>query len=110
MYELELENAVSEIHQACENRNGSRSPFFFIVGAGISAPTIPIASEIEAECKAIAINQKRANEPKSKNPLDSYSHWFEAAWPNAEQRQQYLRKKIERRLISPAALRLAHLL
>ena len=110
MYELELEDAVSEIHQACEDRNGSRSPFFFIVGAGISAPTIPIASEITSECKNIAIRQKRTNEPKCKSSLDSYSHWFELAWPNAEQRQQYLRKKIERKLISPAALRLAHLL
>ncbi|HEY2912753.1 MAG TPA: tetratricopeptide repeat protein [Candidatus Angelobacter sp.] len=110
MYELDLESAVSEIHQACEGKPGSQSPFFFIVGAGLSAPTIPIASEIEQECREIARGRNRLGEPKSKSFLESYSHWFEQAWPHAQQRQEYLRKKIENRQISPAALRLAHLL
>jgi tetratricopeptide (TPR) repeat protein len=110
MYELDLESAVSEIHQACEGKPGSHSPFFFIVGAGLSAPTIPIASEIEQECREIARGRNRLGEPKGKSFLESYSHWFEQAWPHAQQRQEYLRKKIENRQISPAALRLAHLL
>ncbi|HET9280952.1 MAG TPA: tetratricopeptide repeat protein [Candidatus Angelobacter sp.] len=110
MYELSVENAVSEIAQACEGRLGKQSPFFFIVGAGISAPTIPLASEIESECKAIAAKYNRSIEPKSKNAIDSYSHWFELAFPNAEQRQKYLREKIQGKLISPAVFRLAHLL
>ncbi|HEX3092154.1 MAG TPA: SIR2 family protein, partial [Candidatus Angelobacter sp.] len=110
MYELDLESAVSEISQACENRPGKQSPFFFIVGAGISAPTIPLASEIELECKAIAAKHRRSGEPESKSPIDSYSHWFELAFPNAEQRQRYLRSKIQGKLISPAVFRLAHLL
>jgi hypothetical protein len=110
MYELDLESAVSEITQACEARLGRLSPFFFIVGAGISAPTIPLATDIESECKAVAARHGRSAEPKNKNPIDTYSHWFELAFPNPEQRQRYLRKKIQGKQISPAVFRLAHLL
>jgi tetratricopeptide (TPR) repeat protein len=110
MNELELQSSISEIRQACENRPGKQSPFFFILGAGISAPTIPLASEIESECKAIAALHGRTVEPKIKTQIESYSHWFGLAFPNAEQRQQYLRKKIQGKLISPAVFRLAHLL
>jgi tetratricopeptide (TPR) repeat protein len=110
MHELGLEGAASEIVQACEGRPGRQSPFFFIVGAGISAPTIPLASEIELECKVLARKHERFVEPKAKSPIDTYSHWFELAFPNAEQRQRYLRDKIQGKLISPAVFRLAHLL
>ncbi len=54
MRELELETAMGEIHQVCEDKLRSQSPFFLIVGAGISSPPLPLASKIQAECKAKA--------------------------------------------------------
>ena len=87
-----------------------RLPFFFLVGAGISHPPIPLASQIEQHCNAIAKKYGRAEEPIRKKPIDTYTHWFEKAYPNRIQRQAYLRKLIERKTISHANFRLAHLL
>src|SRR5262249_42755810 len=42
--------------------------------------------------------------------LDLYSTWFGRAYPGARQRQQYLRSLIEKKPLSLASLRLAHLL
>jgi hypothetical protein len=55
-----LESAISHILQACneskenENTKQKKKPFFFLVGAGISHPNIPLAPEIERDCKRIA--------------------------------------------------------
>ena len=110
MPETDFNAAMSEIRQACENSENAQYPFFVIAGAGVSAPTIPLAAEIEAECRGIAVRYSRNSEPTHKTTLDTYSHWFGSAFPHAEQRQRYLRDKIENRLISPAVFRLAHLL
>lgn len=110
MYEIEVQSAISEICQACDGGPGARAPFFFIVGAGISAPTIPLAAEIESECRSVALAHQRTTEPRGKSAIECYSHWFELAFPHAEQRQQYLKEKIKGKLISPAVFRLAHLL
>jgi tetratricopeptide (TPR) repeat protein len=109
---LDLRTAASHIKQACdENRESKwRSPFFFMVGAGISHPPVPLASDIEAECKEVALKYGRMELPAGKRALDTYSHWFGTAFPQPIQRQRYLRKLIEGKQISHANLRLAHLL
>ena len=108
---IDLDTAASQIQQACEDKQFNRQgPFFFLVGAGISYPPIVLASEIEEECKSIAKKYSRLDEPARKSPLDTYSHWFSRAFPQAIQRQRYLRKLIEGKTISQANLRLAHLL
>ncbi len=108
--EIDLETAVSEIKQACDESPDGKPPFFIIAGAGVSMPSVPLASEIAQECKAIAVKNNRATEPTSKLPLDVYSHWFERAFPQASQRQRYFKKLIENKPISHANFRLAHLL
>jgi len=109
---IELETAVSEIRQACDevSDNAQRSPFFLIVGAGISYPPVPLAPQIIADCKRIANRYKRARELAGDSTLDQYSHWFSLAYPSARMRQRYLRSLIERKPLSQASLRLAHLL
>lgn len=107
---IDINRAVSEIKQACEeSQKEGRQPFFFLVGAGISYPPIPLASEIIEKCKAIAIEHGRTSELSGK-PIDIYSHWFQQAYPHSSQRQRYLRRLIEGKPISEANFRLAHLL
>jgi tetratricopeptide (TPR) repeat protein len=108
---ISIETAVDEILQACEDE-APRLPFFFLVGAGISHPSVPLASEIEAYCRELAMKRGRRPPAAEENPtgLDSYSYWFEAAYPQAKGRQRYLRNLIVVKPISHANLRLAHLL
>lgn len=108
--EIDLATAISEIKQACEETEDGKSPFFIIAGAGISAPIIPLASEIACECKEIAAKHNRTAEPVMKSALDIYSHWFEAALPHASQRQRFFKERIVGKPISHANFRLAHLL
>jgi tetratricopeptide (TPR) repeat protein len=112
MKTLDIKTAASHIKQACDDSRQSkhRSPFFFLVGAGISHPPIPLASEIEAKCKAIAAKHKRTAEPADTRAIEKYSHWFGTAFPQPVQRQTFLRQLIENKPISHANLRLAHLL
>lgn len=109
---LELNPAVMEIRQACEElgADAHRSPFFLIVGAGISHPPVPLAASIIDHCQGVAKRYDRAQPPSGQQTLDQYSHWFSRAYPGARQRQQYLRSLIERKPLSLSSLRLAHLL
>jgi len=109
---VSLEAAVSEIQQACEGAGGdpTRSPFFLIVGAGISYPQVPLAATLVDHCKEVANKYGRFQEPQQDRALDVYSHWFDLAYPHPRQRQQYLRDLIKDQPISLANLRLAHLL
>lgn len=109
---LGLNAAVMEIRQACDELGSEahRSPFFFITGAGISYPPVPLAATIIEHCKSVAQRYKRVGAPTGAQTLDAYSHWFGCAYPGARQRQQYLRSLIERKPLSLASLRLAHLL
>ena len=106
---IELDKAVSRIKQACDGCH-SPSPFFFMVGAGISFPSVPLAAEIVSRCKEKAAEFGRDDEPPTSDPIDLYSHWFENAYGDAGQRQRYLRELIEDKPITQANLRLAHLL
>lgn len=108
---IELDDAVSRIKQACEGREkDSPSPFFFMVGAGISHPSVPLAYDVIAHCKETARSYRRTNEPSKTNTLDQYSHWFQTAYAEPDQRQRYLRGLINGRPITHANFRLAHLL
>src|SRR5437773_2182640 len=101
---MDLNTAVNQIHQACERPSGGL-PFFFLVGAGISSPPIPLASQIEEQCKQVALAYDRTDHPVGGARLDTYSHWFQRAYPQRIQRQEYLRGLIENKPISHANLR-----
>ena len=51
----DLGSAIGEIRQACEElgADAHRSPFFMIVGAGISYPPVPLAANIIEHCRQI---------------------------------------------------------
>lgn len=87
-----------------------RLPFFFLVGAGISFPDVPLAGDITKQCKAYAQKFNIVTEPAASGSMESYSHWFDRAYPHPKQRQMYLRSLIEKKPISLANFRLAHLL
>ena len=109
---IDLETAVDHILRACKaGHKKGHSPFFFLVGGGISFPPIPLASEIVEHCKAkVAKECTRTTEPPGKQLLDIYSHWFDKAYPQPCDRQEYLRELIEGKPVSHANLYLAHLL
>jgi tetratricopeptide (TPR) repeat protein len=115
---IELDEAVSRIKQACEDQDLVRSPFFFMVGAGISCPSVPIATDVISHCKEVSSRHGRNAEPPSSkdvkkdsgDQLDDYSYWFQNAYGEPKQRQGYLQKLIEGKPITHANFRLAHLL
>ena len=112
MQTIDLKNAVMQIFQIVDQhaKRGERSPFFFIAGAGVSNPPIPLAGEIEEQCKQEARKYDDSSPLPSKAPMDSYSHWMGKAYPSPEGLQTYLREMMQRKPISKANLRLAHLL
>jgi len=81
-----------------------------MVGAGISYPSVPLARDIVESCKEKARGYDRTEEPKEKNSIGVYSHWFQTAYAEPDQRQEYLRGIIEGKPITHANFRLAHLL
>ena len=108
---IELDEAVSRIKQACEDRvSDSHSPFFFMVGAGLSYPSVPLAPDIVSKCKEVAQHYGRGNELAEKNALDTYSYWFQTAYAEPKRRQKYLHDLIHGKPITHANFRLAHLL
>ncbi|MCE5180518.1 MAG: tetratricopeptide repeat protein [Betaproteobacteria bacterium] len=103
-----LDTAVNDILSACREakENGDQSPFFFMIGAGVSSPQIPASAEVIEHCR------KKVADGGSdkKSAMDEYSFWLDKAYPQPKQRTGYLRKLIENRKISQANFRLAHLL
>lgn len=95
--------------RAAKEKTGRR-PFFFLVGAGLSYPDVPLSSDITKQCKLYAQRFNITSEPANSAALDTYSHWFDQAYPHPKQRQIYLRSLIENKPISVANFRLAHLL
>jgi hypothetical protein len=112
MQTISLKTAASEIRQACIDAGDDprQSPFFVIVGAGISYPPVPLAPAIIEHCKTVAGATDRAAGGEFDKPLEAYSRWMGLAYRQAKQRQKYLRDLIDNRPISLANLRLAHLL
>lgn len=103
---LTLRAAAAEIHAAYRNRELGQ-PFFFIVGAGLSAPTVPLAGAIAEHCRSqVGLVD---DGPAVSDPLDVYSHWFDRAYPQAADRQRYLKSLIQDKPIPNATLRLGHI-
>jgi tetratricopeptide (TPR) repeat protein len=113
MRKLLVGAAAREIKQACL-RAKARSeppPFSFVVGAGLSYPPVLLASQIVEHCRQEARSWEPADEPSAGTALlDVYSYWFGRAYPQAADRQSYLREMMEKAHISRANFRLAHLL
>lgn len=81
-----------------------------MVGAGISSPSVPLAMDIVSDCKLVAHTYGRTAEPAGRNGIDLYSHWFQTAYSEPYQRQEYLLNLIDGKPITHANFRLAHLL
>lgn len=109
MHLLSPAQAVSEIVQAVTDPDFP-ARFFFMLGAGISVPSVPLARQIQEHCMSKAKVAGHETPTSDLLPIETYSYWFEKAFPNRIQRQQYLRSLIEDKPISAANLRLAHLL
>lgn len=111
---MPLEEAIREIKKAYgpEMKKAGFPPFFFVVGAGISSPSIPLARGIINECEKRILDQ----EGKSPQPanfidvLDEFSNRFQKAMPQSHMRQNYLRVLIEGKAISYAKFLLARIL
>ena len=103
---LSLRAAVSEIRAAYRSRELGH-PFFFIVGAGLSAPTVPLAGAIAEHCKSQV--DPGDDVPAVSDPLDVYSYWFDRAYPQPADRQRYLKRLIQDKPIPNSTLRLAHI-
>lgn len=108
---IELDEAAGRIKQACEDRESdSHHPFFFMVGAGLSYPSVPLAADIVSKCKEVAQHYGRGNELAEKDALDTYSYWFQTAYAEPKRRQKYLHELIHGKPVTHANFRLAHLL
>ena len=108
---LDLKTAVYEIHSAYDEQPAHRQPFFFVVGAGIASPSVPLSRDIIQHCREkVGVRADSADEPPVANRLGTYSYWFDKAYPQPADRQRYLRGLIENKPLSAASLRLAHVL
>ncbi|MGB2711915.1 MAG: SIR2 family protein [Conexibacter sp.] len=115
---LDVEAAIEELAYTLlryeAEGKAATDAFFWLVGAGISVPQIPLAGDIVRRCQAILrLDEERMRIAASsvpERPSARYAHWFEHALPQPSQRQDLLRELIAGQPISPANLRLAHLL
>lgn len=91
-------------------RHGAPSPYFFVCGAGISVPSVPLAWQIQEACRERAISLGLATGEAPTDAAGAYSYWLEQAFPDPDQRRAYFRGAIEGKPLTDANLRLAHLL
>ncbi|PRD10988.1 hypothetical protein CQ058_08095 [Bacillus sp. MYb56] len=86
------------------------NPFFFIVGAGISSGSVPVASEIITRCKnKLNVKDGEINVLRG-DSAEEYSQWLQQAFPHSISRQNFFRNLIENKQITTANFKLAHLL
>src|SRR5512142_483974 len=102
--EIPLAEATTHIRNTSKRHD---RPFFFMVGAGVSAPPLPLAGQIVETCKSEC---GACEAPTGLSLMEEYSWWFQRAFHSPSDRQWFLRKLIEGKYISQANLRLAHLL
>jgi tetratricopeptide (TPR) repeat protein len=109
---ISLKSAVSDIVRGgkLQGKGEDRSPFFFLVGAGVSAGPIKLAREVAAECRDRVNGNSDSPGPPDSDPQEMYSYWVERAFPQPRQQQDYFRQMMEGKPISAATLRLAHIL
>jgi tetratricopeptide (TPR) repeat protein len=106
MPNISLKEALRQIKNTFTNKHR----FFFIVGAGVSAPEVKLAAAITDDCRKLAKEIGCADEPNDKDLLDEYSFWFQRAFIHLEERQQYIRSLITGKNISQANFLLAQIL
>ncbi|MCA9612271.1 MAG: hypothetical protein KC586_05890, partial [Myxococcales bacterium] len=111
---LSLRTAAVRIREtrraaAKRGRHAGPSPYFFVCGAGISVPSVPLAWQIQEECRERATSLGLATGSAPSDPAGAYSYWLEQAFPDPEQRRAYFRKAIDGKPLTDANLRLAHL-
>lgn len=105
---LNINEAIYEIMDALSERD---NPFYFIVGAGISYDSVPLAKDIVELCKQkIKKSNLEIFIDENIKGAEEYSFWLEKAYPQPISRQRFFRELIENKNITPANFRLAHLL
>lgn len=117
---MSLEAAVGEIKSAHDTYLGLRGRatrrFFFMIGAGVSYPPIPLASNIINKCRDL-IGKENSQRLETldrqvlrRPPIEQYEAYLRSAFPSPFQRAEYFQSLILDAKLSHASLRLAHLL
>lgn len=121
---IKLREAVTLIWETVKTNNDQgelECPYVFIAGSGISAPEILTAGGIIQQCQErvrelYKEDSERLDEvfQRSESFLENsakyYSYWFEQAYKNKKNRQQYLKDIIINARISTSNLLLAQIL
>jgi len=100
-----LDKAIRDIYDACRITHR----FSFVVGAGISSPEVPLASEIIEELE-VAISSKERKLMNKLEPSERYSKVICITLNNYRKRWEYFKQKVEKKRISISNLLLALLL
>ena len=104
---LTLSEAIPRIVQLARESQ----PFFFIIGAGVSAPTIKLSPGIITDCQdELTRRGDRMPVVSSDDPMRRYSAWMRAAFADPALRREYLERLVTRARLSSANMLLAHIL
>jgi len=104
---LQLPQAVREIKVTVKAHSRA---FFFMTGAGVSHPAIPLACQIAAECEAIAKKQETWQMPTEKGQAPAYAWYLQQAYPSPQDRKDYFEGLVKKAYVTKAIFRLSHLL
>lgn len=111
---MKLEEVINEIFDIYSCDNNEKFPYFLIVGAGVSYPEIPLASDIIKICKKkCSSNVNYDNwkkECECKNVDDEYSFWLAKAFPSKENRRQFFSEIILNAKITSSNFQIANIL
>lgn len=103
---INLEEATNQILHS----SNTKKPFFFIIGSGVSFPSIKSTQEIIEQCKSVVKCHNILDREQSLDLMNSYTYWFLKAFPNARDRQDFIRDLVCDKPVSGSAFRLAHIL
>jgi hypothetical protein len=97
-----LRSAASELGRAFrtlrESQQHPSDAFFFFVGAGISAPQVPLATAQEDEWRRrVSRDESFVEAPPApeSSAMTRYSFWLRKAYSQPIERQRYFRELIE---------------
>jgi len=102
---LDLRQAIIEIvHTFWKRAKGDvfDSPYVLILGAGLSAPTVPLASELIALFRQEIAQLGLPQPPESASRAQTYYECADQACPTAELRTECFRELAHDRPVSPA--------
>lgn len=113
-----LDYATSLIDRTLYLNKGNVLPYFFVIGAGVSAPEVPTSATIVDLCKKEVEKMDSREYEKClidteqyiKNSMKYYSSWIECAYPNKFDRSRFFKNLIKSSKISSANLMLAQIL